>query len=142
MSLIKVSWYVSRVKNMPSRSPSDPWGPWGVEKLTVIGKQSQYKKTEPRMRLVPLSKLPIRGLKFIEKQIFYPCPFFYLANLWFFYTKLEAKWWVKWEFSSFKLPAFAKKCYQLTLKNINSCQRLQKYFILQFNPKLLAKFEL
>ena len=42
---------------------------------TLIGKQSQYKKTEPRMRLVPPSKLPIGGLKFIEKQIFYPCPF-------------------------------------------------------------------
>ena len=62
------------------------------------------------MRLVPPSKLPIGCLEFIEKQIFYPCPFFYLANLWFFYTKLEAKWCIKWEFSSFK---FAYICSEI-----------------------------
>ena len=100
------------------------------------------KKTEPRTRLVLPSKLPIGGLKFIEKQIFYPCPFLWLADFWFSYAKIEAKWCVDREISSFKLPAFAKKCYQLILKNINSSQRVQKYFILQFNPKLLAKFEL
>ena len=83
---------------------------------TVIGKQSQYKKTEPRLRLFLPSKLPIRGLKFIEKQIFYPCPFFLLANLWFSYAKLEAKWCVKREISSFKLPVFDKKCYYSLLK--------------------------
>ena len=48
-------------------------------------------KTEPRMRLVPPSKLSTGGLKFIEKQIFHPCPFFLLADLWFSYAKLVAK---------------------------------------------------
>ena len=66
-----------------------------IEQDTVIEKQSQYKKTEPRMRLFLPSKLPIRGLKFIEKQIFYPCPFFLLADLWFSYAKLEANLSVK-----------------------------------------------
>ena len=37
--------------------------------------KSVQKKTEPRMRLVPPSKLPDVGLKLVEKQIFHPCPF-------------------------------------------------------------------
>ena len=47
------------------------------------------------MRLVPSSQLPIGGLKFIEKQIFYPCPFFQSDDLWFSYAKLEVKICVK-----------------------------------------------
>ena len=39
------------------------------------------KKTEPRMRLVLTSKLPIGSLKLIEKQIFHPCLFLFLADL-------------------------------------------------------------
>ena len=110
--------------------------------LTVIGRQSQYKKTEPRMRLVPPSKLPIGGIKLIEKQIFYPCPFFKLADLWFSYAKLEAKWCIRWQFSPFKLSQFVQKCYQLILKDINSYQRLHKYLIVQFNSEFKAKFDL
>ena len=43
------------------------------------------------MGLVPPSKLSTGGLNFIEKQIFHPCPFFKLADLWFSYAKLEEK---------------------------------------------------
>ena len=37
---------------------------------TKDGKHSQYKKTEPSMRLPPASNLLISGPEFIEKQIF------------------------------------------------------------------------
>ena len=80
------SWVNPRCCNVPKIEST-----LFVSTNTVIGKQSQYKKTEPRMRLVPISKLPIGGLKLIEKQIFYPCPFLLLADLWFSYAKLEAK---------------------------------------------------
>ena len=63
------------------------------------------------MRLVQPSKLFTGSLKFIEKQIFYPCTFLKLSDLWFSYAKLEAKSCVKREISSFKLPVFDKKCY-------------------------------
>ena len=36
VSLIKVAWYVLRVKNMHSRAPPDPWGPWDEEKPSYI----------------------------------------------------------------------------------------------------------
>ena len=61
------------------------------------------------MRLLPPSKLSTGGLKFIEKQIFYPCPFFQSDDLWFSYAKLEVKICVKREFSSFLWPVFAQK---------------------------------
>ena len=32
VSLIKVAWYVLKVKNMHSWAPPDPWGPWDEEK--------------------------------------------------------------------------------------------------------------
>ena len=36
VSLIKVAWYVLRVKNMHSWAPPDPWGPWDEEKPSYI----------------------------------------------------------------------------------------------------------
>ena len=36
VSLIKVAWYVLRVKDMHSWSPPDLWGPWDEEKLSYI----------------------------------------------------------------------------------------------------------
>ena len=36
MSLIKVAWYVSRVKNMHSGSLSAPWGQRGKEKPSYV----------------------------------------------------------------------------------------------------------
>ena len=36
MSQIKVAWYVFRVKNMHSESPSNPWGPWGKAKMNYV----------------------------------------------------------------------------------------------------------
>ena len=36
MSVIKVTWYVFRVKNIHSWAPPDPWGPWDEEELSYI----------------------------------------------------------------------------------------------------------
>ena len=36
VSLMKVAWYVLRVKNIHSWVPPDPWGPWDEEKLSYI----------------------------------------------------------------------------------------------------------
>ena len=103
---------------------------------TLDWKHSQYQKTVQDMRLPPPSNLLISGLEIIEKQIFYPCPFLKLADLWFSYAKLEAKWCIRWQFSPFKLSQFVQKYYQLILKDINSYQRLHKYLIFQFNSEL------
>ena len=47
MSLIKVPWYVLRVKNMNSWSPLDPYGTLGEEKLSfsVLEKENKNGNT-------------------------------------------------------------------------------------------------
>ena len=45
--LIKVGWYTSRLKNMHSGSPSDPWVLWGEVKLSYLS--YDIRQGEPKL---------------------------------------------------------------------------------------------
>ena len=92
---------------------------------TVNGKQSQYKKTEPRMRLFPSSKLSK-----IHKE----------TNISIMsYVKVESKQGWKWQFSRLDLPVFVQKCFQLTLDGHFYVSSTYEIHFIQFNSKLCLK---
>ena len=65
MSLIKVPWYVLRVKNMHFGSPSDSWDPRGKEKPNNV--YYIIRQGEAKLRILELSSvfhhLPSAGPK-------------------------------------------------------------------------------
>ena len=55
MSLIKVAWYMVRVKNMHSGSSSDPWGPCSKQKLRSMHYDISW--VEANLRLAKLTSV-------------------------------------------------------------------------------------
>ena len=50
MSLLKVPWYVLRVKNMNSWLPLDPYGTLGMEKLSFSVLEKENKKVNTSLQ--------------------------------------------------------------------------------------------
>ena len=55
VSLIKVAWYVLKVKNMHSWAPPDPWGPWDEEKPSYI--HYNIRREEAKQRILKLASV-------------------------------------------------------------------------------------
>ena len=55
MSVLKVAWYVLRVKNMHSWSPPDPWGPRDEEKPSYI--HYKIRREEAKLRILKLASV-------------------------------------------------------------------------------------
>ena len=55
VSLIKVAWYVLRVKDMHSWSPPDLWGPWDEEKLSYI--HYDIRREEAKLRILEIASV-------------------------------------------------------------------------------------
>ena len=55
VSLIKVGWYVLKVKNIHSWSPPDPLGPWDKEKASYI--HYDIKREEAKLRILKLASV-------------------------------------------------------------------------------------
>ena len=55
VSLIKVAWYVLRVKDMHSWSPPDLWGPWDEEKLSYI--HYDIRREEAKLRILKIASV-------------------------------------------------------------------------------------
>ena len=55
VSLIKVAWYVFRVKNIHSWSPPDPLGPWDEEKASYI--HYNIRREEAKLRILKLASV-------------------------------------------------------------------------------------
>ena len=55
VSLIKVGWYVLRVKNIHSWSPPDPFGPWDKEKASYI--HYDFRREEAKLCTLKLASV-------------------------------------------------------------------------------------
>ena len=55
VSLIKVAWYVLRVKNIHSWSPPDPLGPWDEEKMSYI--HYDIRREEAKLLILKLASV-------------------------------------------------------------------------------------
>ena len=108
VSLIKVAWYVLRVKDMHSWSPPDLWGPWDEEKLSYI--HYDIRREEAKLSILKLASVLLspqcwsKAVVCISTPRMYPwsghflvsCKRIYSLNLWslilkFYKLQINAK---------------------------------------------------